>query len=85
MADLISFRHLLHLAALRTGQVLKISELGRDAKLNTATASRYLSLLEVSFVLRRLLPYLGKPSSRLIKSPKLYLAVCLAKSSFANQ
>ncbi|MBI2267736.1 MAG: ATP-binding protein [Armatimonadetes bacterium] len=73
VADLISFRHLLHLAALRTGQVLKTSELARDAKLNTPTASRYLSLLEVSFVLQRLLPYLGKPSSRLIKSPKLYL------------
>lgn len=74
VADLIAFRHLLQLAALRTGQILKVSELARDAKLSVATASRYLNLMEVSFIFQRLFPYLNKPSSRLIKSPKLYLS-----------
>jgi hypothetical protein len=74
VADLVSFRSLLRLAALRTGQVLKVSELGRDAKLPVATASRYLALMEVSFVLRRLGPYLPSTASRLIKSPKIYVA-----------
>jgi predicted AAA+ superfamily ATPase len=74
VADLVSFRNLFRLAALRTGQVLKVSELARDARLNAATASRYLNLMETSFLLRRLPPYLANRASRVIKSPKLYLA-----------
>lgn len=74
ITDLIQFRNLLRLAALRTGQVLTVSELARDAKLNATTASRYLSVLEASCVANRLAPYLANRASRLIKSPKLYIA-----------
>lgn len=74
LVDLVSFRNLLGLAALRTGQVLTVSELGRDAKLNATTTTRYLSLLEASFVVTRLQPYFANRASRLIKSPKLYIA-----------
>lgn len=74
VADLVSFRHLLQLTALRNTNVLNISELARDAKLNVVTTSRYLSLMEVSFILSRMPPYLGNRSSRLIKSPKIYLS-----------
>lgn len=73
VADLIAFRHLLVLTALRTGQVLKLSELARDARLNAVTASRYLGLMEASFVIHRLGPHLANRASRLIKSPKLYM------------
>lgn len=73
VADLGQFRNLLQLLSLRNGQILKQSELARDAKLNVMTASRYLSLLETSFVIMRLLPYLRNRSSRLIKSPKIYI------------
>lgn len=72
--NIISFRHLLILVALRTGQVLSISELARDTKLTVSTASRYLSLLEASFVIRRIYPYLKNPATRLIKSPKIYMS-----------
>lgn len=74
ITDLISFRTLAQLAALRTGQVLVISSLARDAKLNAATTGRYLNLLETSFLIRKLPPFLKNRSSRLIKSPKLYFA-----------
>ncbi len=73
IGDIIPFRNLLHLVALRTGQLVSPSEVGRDAKLSAATASRYLSLLEASFVACRIAPYLRNPSSRLIKTPKMYL------------
>jgi len=72
ITDLVAFRTLAQLAALRTGQVLVISTIGRDAKLNAVTAGRYLDLLETSFLIRRLPPFLKNRSSRLIKSPKLY-------------
>ena len=74
MGNVIPFRNLLHLAALRTGQLLSPSRLGRDARLKAATATRYLSILEASFVIRRVFPYLRNRSSRLIKSPKMYVS-----------
>ncbi|MCL4557382.1 MAG: ATP-binding protein [Deltaproteobacteria bacterium] len=74
IGNIISFRQLLRLAALRTAQLLSPSQLGRDAKLNTATTMRYLSMLEASFVIHRLSPYIRNRASRLIKSPKLYVA-----------
>jgi predicted AAA+ superfamily ATPase len=74
IGDLVAFRTLLRLAALRTAQVLKVSELARDAKINAKTASRHLSVMEASFVLTRLEPYVANRASRLIKSPKLHVA-----------
>ncbi len=73
VADLISFRQVLRLAALRTAQILNRSELARDAKLPVSTASRYLGLLETSFVLDHLEPYLRNRATRLIKSPKVFV------------
>ena len=52
---------------------MSISDLGRDARLKSATVTAYLSLMEISCVFYRLAPYLRNPASRLIKSPKLYL------------
>jgi predicted AAA+ superfamily ATPase len=72
VTDLVSFRTLAQLAALRTGQVLAISALASDAKLNAVTAGRYLSLLEASYLIRRLPPFLKNRSLRLVKSPKLH-------------
>ena len=72
ITDLVAFRTLAQLAALRTAQVLVVSTLARDAKLNAVTAGRYLNLLETSFLIRRLPPFLKNRSSRLVKSPKLY-------------
>jgi predicted AAA+ superfamily ATPase len=72
ITDLVAFRTLAQLAALRTGQVLVTSTLARDAKLNAVTAARYLALLEASFLIRRLPPFLRNRSSRLVKSPKLH-------------
>lgn len=74
IGDIMAFRNLLRLTALRTGQLLSVSQLARDAKLTASTTSRYLSLFETSFVLGRLSPYLRNKASRLIKSPKLYLS-----------
>jgi predicted AAA+ superfamily ATPase len=74
IGDLSALRTLLRLTSLRTGQLLSPSQLGRDAKLSAATTSRYLSLFEASFLITRIRPYLGNRSSRLIKSPKLYLS-----------
>jgi predicted AAA+ superfamily ATPase len=72
VVDLVAFRTLAQLAARRTGQVLMISALARDAKLNAATATRHMDLLEASFLVRRVPPFLKNRSTRLVRSPKLY-------------
>jgi uncharacterized protein len=72
--NIIAYRNLLHLTCLRTAQILNLSQLGRDAKLSSITTSKYLSILETSFILSKLNPYLRNKASRLIKSPKIYIS-----------
>jgi predicted AAA+ superfamily ATPase len=74
VADLVAFRTVLRLVASRTGQILNQSELARDARLPVSVVSRYLSLLEASFVLGRLTPHLRSRATRLLKSPKVVLS-----------
>lgn len=74
MTDLVSFRRLLRLTALRVGGVLNVNGLARDAQLPEATVRSHLNLLETLMVIRRLPPFRGNRSTRLIKAPKLYLA-----------
>lgn len=69
--NLIDFRRLMSLAALRTGQVVNQSDLARDAALSQPTAHRYLNLMEVSGFLRRIPPFLTNLGLRLVKSPKI--------------
>lgn len=73
VADLVSFRNLLRLVALRTGQLLNQSELARDARLPVTTVTRYLGLLETSFLVSRLPPFLRSRAARLIKTPKILM------------
>jgi predicted AAA+ superfamily ATPase len=74
VADLSSFGRFLRVLALRTGSLLNVSEAGRDAGLSATTASRYLGVLEASFSVFRLPPFLGNRASRIVKSPKLYVS-----------
>ncbi|HEV3077439.1 MAG TPA: ATP-binding protein [Thermoanaerobaculia bacterium] len=74
VADLVAFRNLMRLAALRTGQLLNQSELARDARLPVSTVSRYLGLLEAAFVIVRLGPHLRSRATRLLKTPKVFVS-----------
>jgi len=71
--DMLGFHSFIKLSALRSGQLLNLSQLARDSRLSLATATRYLHLAETSFLFKRLSPFLRNRSSRLIKSPKLYV------------
>ncbi|MBN1625103.1 MAG: ATP-binding protein [Deltaproteobacteria bacterium] len=74
VGNLLALRSLMRLASLRTGQLLSPSQLGRDAKMNAATTSRYISIFEASLLITLIPPYLGNRSSRVIKSSKLYFS-----------
>lgn len=70
--DLSSFRTFLRLCAARSGQLLNLSELSRDAALTVPTVRSWLSILESSYLVYQIPPYFRNFSKRLIKSPKLY-------------
>ena len=70
--NLPDFRRLMRATALRLGQLINQTELGRDVALPQPTVHRYLNLLETSYLLVRLPAYAVNRTKRLIKSPKLY-------------
>jgi hypothetical protein len=72
ITNLPDFRKMMGLLAMRSGQILKQSEIARDAGLSQATAGRYINLLEVSGLLVKLMPYTKNISKRMVKSPKVY-------------
>lgn len=81
--SLVDFRRVMALLALRSGQLLNQSDVGRDAGLSQPTIHRYLNLLEATYLFERVPAYLGSHTTRLLKSPRAFwsdvgLAVFLA-------
>lgn len=58
--------------AARTGQLLNLSDLARDADIAVNTAKSWLSILQASFQIALLPPYHTNLTKRLVKMPKLY-------------
>jgi hypothetical protein len=69
---LLDFRRLMEFTALRSGQLLNQSELGRDARLTQPTVHRYLNILETTHLFERLPAFLASHTTRLLKSPKAF-------------
>ncbi|MBI2190953.1 MAG: ATP-binding protein [Planctomycetes bacterium] len=74
IGNLVDFRRLMRIAALRSGKMMNQTEMARDAGLAQSTAYRYLNLLEASYLLHRLPAYAVNRTKRLIKSPRLFLS-----------
>jgi predicted AAA+ superfamily ATPase len=72
IGDLNAFNRLLRLCAARTGQILNMSELGRDVGVSVPTIKNWLSILEASYQIYLLPPHFNNFGKRIIKSPKLY-------------
>jgi len=72
VGDLAAFSRLMRLAALRGGGLINYTDLARDAATSRATAQRWLSVLEASFVISLVQPFTEARAKRLIKAPKLY-------------
>jgi len=70
--NLVDFRRLLSVLALRSGSVLNRSALARDIGISQPTVYRYIKLLEVSNLLMRVPPLTASRNKRVVKSPKLY-------------
>ncbi len=72
VTNLAAFSTFLRLAAGRTAQELNLSALGADAGVAHPTVRAWLSVLEASFVVFRVPPWLRNFRKRLVKAPKLH-------------
>jgi len=73
VGDLTEFHRFLALVAARTGCLLNLADLGRDAGVTAPTVKRWLSILEASQVIHLLPPYYRNLGKRQTKAPKLHL------------
>ena len=74
VASVVDFRRLMALCAAQNGRLLNTASLARDAGLASATAGRYINLLEMSFQVVKIPAYEVNRGKRLVKAPKLYWA-----------
>jgi uncharacterized protein len=72
VGDLSVFTTFVRACAARTGQLLNIHDIARDAGITDITARKWLSILEAGFIIYLLQPWHGNLTKRLIKTPKLY-------------
>lgn len=72
VGDEMSFLRFLRVAAARTGQLVNLTDLARDADIAVNTAKNWLSIMQASGIIYLLEPYSDNLSKRLVKAPKLY-------------
>ena len=64
---------LLSILAARTGSLLNTADISRTANIPYSSLSRYLTLLEMTYLVKTIPAWSGNLTSRLIKSPKVVL------------
>jgi len=72
VGNLRDFERFIRACAVRCGQILNLSELGRDVGVSTPTSKQWLSVLQASNQIFLLEPYFRSLGKRIFKSPKLY-------------
>ena len=73
IAGLTELPRLLQLLAARTSSILNVAEVSRSSALPHTTLMRYLSLLEMTFLIHRIPAWSGSRGRRLIKAPRIML------------
>jgi len=68
----MSFIRFIRATAARTGQLLNLTELSRDADVAVNTAKNWLSILQASGIVYLLEPFHTNVTKRLVKTPKIY-------------
>jgi predicted AAA+ superfamily ATPase len=72
VGDEMAFLRFLRASAARTGQLLNMADLARDADVSFNTAKTWLSILQASDIIYLLEPFHTNLTKRLVKTPKLY-------------
>jgi predicted AAA+ superfamily ATPase len=73
VGDEMAFLRFLRATAARTGQILNLADLARDADVTPNTAKHWLSILQTAGMVYLLAPYHANISKRLVKTPETLL------------
>lgn len=72
VGDLNTFQKFLALCAGRVGQLLNLSELAMSCGISISSATRWLSVLQASYIIFILQPHFNNFNKRINKTPKLF-------------
>lgn len=72
IGDLAQFQSFLRVVAIRSGQLLSLTDISRDLGIAVNTAKAWLSILESTHQVIVLRPYFANVGKRLVKTPKVY-------------
>lgn len=72
ITDVNKFNQMLKVLASQSGQLLNVSALSRETNISEITLHKYLSILEETFVIKRLTPFSNSPSVEISKNPKVF-------------
>lgn len=72
IGDLTLFQSFLRAMAIRSGQLLNVTEVSRDLGVAVNTVKAWLSVLEATFQVMLVRPYFANIGKRMVKSPKVY-------------
>jgi len=72
ITDISKFNSMLKVLSSQSGQLLNVASLARETSISEPTLHKYLSLLEETFILKRVTPYSHSPSVEISKNPKIF-------------
>jgi uncharacterized protein len=72
ISSLTEFRKVMEALALRTGNLINQSEIARDSGVSQSSAYRYINLMEVGHIIKKVTPFFPNRTKRIVKSPKVY-------------
>lgn len=72
VGDLVTFQTFIRLCAGRTAQLLNLSALASDCGVSHNTVRAWISVLEASYLVKRIPAFHANVTSRLVKAPKLH-------------
>jgi uncharacterized protein len=75
---------LFEMLALRTANLLNVSNLANELKMRRETVEKYITILERLYLIRRLPAWHKNESNRLIKTPKIHLVDSGLAATFCN-
>ncbi|MCQ2314093.1 MAG: ATP-binding protein [Bacteroidales bacterium] len=70
--DQLQFMKFMKLCAARVGSLFNASEVANEIGVDSKTVTRWLSVLQASYLITLLPPYFENVTKRVVKSPKLY-------------
>jgi hypothetical protein len=72
ITNINKFNSMLKVLAAQSGQLLNVTALSRETNISEPTLQKYLSILEETFIIKRITPFSHSPSVEISKSPKVF-------------